>query len=100
MAYDKPITIQKIDNNTEVWSDFLSLHAEVNKTKQTAYLSAGASQSKRTLTFKLRYCPPLDDIANDTQLYRIYFHGKPYKIIDHDDFMLRHLDVKLVGESY
>lgn len=99
-VFDKPITIQKIDENTEQWTDYIRLHASVNKTKQSAYLNAGASQSRRTLTFEVRYCKPLEPIAQDTQLYRILFQGNPYKLLDYDDFMLTHLTVKLVGESY
>ena len=99
-VYDKPITIQKQDEVTEQWVDYIKLHASVNKTKQTAYLGGGASQSRRTLTFEVRYCPPLEPVAMDTQLYRIIFQGNEYKVLDYDDFMLKHQTVKLVGESY
>lgn len=99
-VYDKPITIQKQDDETEQWSDYIKLHAAVNKTKQSAYLGAGASQSRSTLTFEVRYCPPLELVAMDTQLYRIIFQGNEYKVLDYDDFMLKHQTVKLVGESY
>lgn len=100
MVCDKPITIQKMDPATEEWSDVLSLHASVNKTRQTDYLSAGASQAKRTLTFELRYIKQLEDIAINSQYYRILFQDVPYNILDYDDFMLKHLTVKLIGESY
>lgn len=40
MAYDKPIVIQRIDEGTELWSDIYRLHARVNKSNGSEYLSA------------------------------------------------------------
>ena len=99
-VFDKPVTIQKINEDTEEWADYLKLHASVNKTRQTAYLGAGASQSKNTLTFEFRYNPLFKDIAINTQLYRMVFDGHNYRVMEYDDYMLKHLTVKLVGESY
>lgn len=99
MVFDKPIIIQKISND-ETWIDFLSLHASINKTKQSEYLNSGAIQSKRTLTFTIRYFSILEDIAYNTQMYRIVYKGNSFDINDYDDFQLLHKTIKLVGVSY
>lgn len=99
--YDRPITIQKIDELTEQWADVYKLHANVNKSGgDTEYLNSGAVQGKRKLTFEVRYFKALEDIALNLQCYRIIFQGVPYDIKDYDDFMLKHKSVKLLGVSY
>lgn len=100
-VFDKPIEIQTISEETEVWTTEYNLHARINKTKSNSeYLKAGATQSKRALTFEIRYFKALEDIALNTQCYRILFDGVPYDIEDYDDFMLTHKTVKLLGVSY
>lgn len=100
MAYDKPITVQVQDPATEEWADSLHLHAEVNKTRGGLAFNAGADQYRSTLTFRVRYTRRLEDIANGPQSFRIVYRGRKYKVVDYDDFMERHRDVKLVGELY
>lgn len=100
MAYDKPITVQVQDPDTEKWTDSLHLHAEVNKTGGGTTFSAGADQYRSTLTFKVRYTRKLEDIANGPQPFRVVYRGRTYKVADYDDYMERHKDVKLVGELY
>ena len=100
-AYDKPITIQKLDEATETWSDVFHVHARINKAKNdNEYLNAGAIQEKRSLTFEVRYFADLEDISFNIQLYRVLFKGITYDIKDYDDFMLLHKTVKLLGVSY
>ena len=99
--FDRPITIQKIDESTEDWSDVFALHACINKSKSDSeYLNAGAVQGKKTLVFEVRFFKDLEDISFNTQLYRIVYQGVPYNITDYDDFMLSHKTVKLLGVSY
>lgn len=100
MAYNKPITVQVQDPTTEQWTDSMHLHAEVNKTGGGRDFNAGADQYRSTLTFKVRYTRKLEDIANSPQAFRIVYRGRNYKVVDYDDFMERHRDVKLVGELY
>lgn len=100
MAYDRPITIQVQDADTEEWADALHLHAEVNKTGGGTHFSAGADQYKASLTFKLRYVRALEDIAYSPQPFRIVYRGRTFKVKDYDDYMERHRDVKMVGELY
>ena len=99
--FDRPIIIQKIDEATETWTDVFNLHARINKAKSDSkYLSAGAIQGKRTLTFEVRYFPDIEDISFNLSTYRILYKGIPYDINDYDDFMLNHKTVKMVGVSY
>lgn len=100
-VFDRPIKIQKINELTEKWEDVWYPHARINKSKtDNEYLSAGAVQGKKNLTFEIRYFKALEDIDLNKQLYRIVFQNVPYNIVDYDDFMLEHKTVKLVGVSY
>ena len=100
-VYDRPILIQQIDEITEQWGDCYTLHAKINKPKNNSeYLGGGAVQGKRTLTFEVRYFAALEDIALNTQGYRILYNEILYNITDYDDYMLRHKTVTLLGVSY
>lgn len=99
-SYDKPITIEFLDVESDTYSEYLKLHAYINKTKRSEYLSAGAERSPQTLTFEVRFCKPLKQIRMNIQLYRILYDGDYYNIVDYDDFEERHLKVRLVGGSY
>jgi SPP1 family predicted phage head-tail adaptor len=99
--FDTPIVIQRIDENTEQWSNLFSLHARINKAKSDSeYLNAGAIQGKSSLLFEVRYFADLKDIRLNTQSYRILYENVPYNITDYDDYMMNHKTVKLLGESY
>ena len=99
--YDRPITIQKLNSQAKQWEDLFSVHARINKAKaDNEYLSAGATQSKRNLVFEVRYFEDLEEIALNTQLFRILYRKVPYNLVDYDDFMLQHKTVKLSGVSY
>jgi SPP1 family predicted phage head-tail adaptor len=99
--FDKPITIQKIDELTEEWLDVFNIHSRINKSKtDNEYLNAGAVQNKKNLTFEVRYFKALEDIDLNKQCYRVVYQGLPFNIVDYDDFMLEHKTVKLMGVSY
>ena len=100
MVFDKPITIQKLNEETEKWTPFFALHARVNKTSGSEYQDAGASRSQAVRTFEVRYFRDLEDIALHTQLYRIIYRDHTYNVVDYDDYMEQHKNIKLVGESY
>ena len=100
MRYDKPIIIQVQDPETEEWRDALKLHASVNKTGGGSNFSAGTDQHNASLTFRLRYVRALEDLAYNTQPYRINYRGRAFKVVDYDDYMEQHREVKLVGEYY
>lgn len=99
--YDRPITIQKINELTEKWEDVYRVHAKINKAKSdTEYLNSGAIQGKRELLFEIRYFSDIKDISLNTQSYRVVYDNVPYNITDYDDFMEQHKTVKLLGVSY
>ena len=99
--FDRPITIQKINELTEDWDDVYKVHASINKAKSNnEYLSAGAIQGKISLVFEVRYFKDLEVIGYDMQHYRVVYNGTPYNITDYDDFKLLHKTVKLLGVSY
>lgn len=100
MMYDKPITIQIQDSNAETWEDKWKLHARVNKTGGGQAQSAGADQYKATLTFEVRYFPALEELRFNPQPYRILYRGHTFKLVDYDDYMEQHQNIKLVGEAY
>lgn len=98
--YDKPIIIQKVDEETEKWKSIYTLHADINKAKKgDEYLSAGAIQSRQVLTFEVRYFKAIEDISLNTQLYRILYNGHIYDISDYDDYKFKHKSVRLLGVS-
>lgn len=98
--YDKPIIVQVQDPDTEEWTDKLRLHATVNKTGGGTGFNAGAAQYNASLTFKLRYVKALENLAFTPQPYRILYRGRAFKVVDYDDFMEQHREIKLVGELY
>ena len=100
MAYDKPITIQVQNEETEQWEDSLHLHAKVNKTGGGQALNAGADQYRASLTFEVRYCRLLEEIHFNVQPFRVVYRGHKFKVVDYDDFMEQHQTIKLVGEFY
>ena len=100
-VFDRPVTIQKLNSKTKKWEDAFKVHASINKAKaDNEYLSAGAIQAKRNLTFEVRYFADLEDISLNLQTYRILYLGVPFNLVDYDDFMLKQKTVKLLGVSY
>lgn len=100
-VYDRPISIQRINETTEEWETLYTVHSSINKAKtDDKYLSGGAIQGKRNLVFEIRYFSALEDISLNLSLYRIIYNNVPYDINDFDDYMLQHRTVKLLGVSY
>jgi SPP1 family predicted phage head-tail adaptor len=99
--YDRPVSIQRINDDTEQWETVFTVHASINKAKtDDEYLNAGAIQAKKNLIFEVRYFADLEDIGLNLQTYRLVYMGVPYNIGDYDDYMLQHKTVKLLGVSY
>lgn len=98
---DRPIIIQKINEESEKWENAFNVHARINKAKtDSEFLGGGSVQGKRSLVFEIRYFKALEDISYNLSMYRILFEGVTFDITDYDDFMLRHKTVKLMGVSY
>lgn len=100
MLYDKPITIEVQNLETEEWEPKLHLHARVNKSGGSTTTSAGADIYRASLIFQLRYMKALEDLQYSPQPYRILYRGHRFKVVDYDDFMEQHREVKLGGEFY
>lgn len=100
MIFDKPVTIQEQNPDTEEWADRWHLHARVNKTGGGQALNAGADQYHATLTFEVRYFSGLEDMRYNPQPFRIVYRGHLFKLVDYDDYQEQHRTVKLVGEAY
>ena len=96
-----PIVIQRMDPETEKWTDHLRLHAlKVNKAGGGESYAAGAEQFHVRLTFELRWTRALEDVAYNPQIHRIVYRGRTYNVKDYDDFMEQHRLIRLVGEAY
>lgn len=100
MTYDKPILIQQLNEVTEEWTTRFSLHARVNKTRGGETFNGGSSRSNASRTFEIRYFKQLEDIDGNTQSFRIVYRGRTYNIVDYDDYMESHKNIKLIGEVY
>ena len=100
MTFDKPITVQVMNKDTEKWGDLLKLHARVNKTGGGQTINAGAAQFHATLTFEVRYSRALESIRFKPQFYRVVYRGHTFKVTDYDDYMEQHRTIRLVGELY
>lgn len=100
MRYNKAITIQVQDPQTEQWADKWQLHAQVNKARGSQAQEAGADQYRAALTFKVRYFAALEAMRYNPQPYRIIYRGHAFKLTDWDDYMEQHLEVTLTGEAY
>lgn len=99
MILNHKIQVQKLNENTNLYEDYYSCHANVNKTGGNEYLIAGAVSTKNKFTFVVRYCKELKNLQFDTQSYRIVFNDIVFNILDADDFMQRHQTIKIIGES-
>ncbi len=96
-----PVTVQRLNEETEEWSDVLHLHAiRVNRTGGGESFNAGADQYHPTLTFEFRYCTDLEAVAYSPQIHRLIYRGHTFDVRNYDDYMEQHRTVKLVGMSY
>lgn len=100
MTYDKPIVIQAQDPVTEEWSDELLLYAGVNKTTGGMNFQAGADAFTMRLTFEVRYCKALEDLAYGSRRLRIIYRERTFRVVDYDDYMEKHHIVRLAGDFY
>lgn len=100
MIFDKRITIQEQDPDTEEWRDRWSLRASINKTGGGQGYNADADQYRTTLTFTVRHFQALQALRFNPQPFRILYGGHAFKLTDYDDFQEQHRVVKLVGAAY
>lgn len=102
MIYDKPVDIQKQNEETELWEIIREkhFHAKVNKTGGMQNFAAGADQFPARLNFDFRYCQALEEIRYQPELYRLIYRGHTFQVIDYDDYMEQHRTVRLTGKLY
>ena len=100
IVFDKPIDIQKQNEDTELWETVQHLHAEVNKAGGTENFAARADQFHARLQFKVKYFPGIEQIRDAPTLFRIIYKGEQYQVIDYDDYQERHRIVRIAGERY
>lgn len=96
-----PVMIQKMNESTEIWSDFLLVHAlKVNHVRSNESNAAKAEQYRHRLTFEARWRQAIEEVAHAPQIYRLVYRGRTYNIEDYDDYMETHRKVHLVGVAY
>ena len=102
MIFDKPVEIQKQNENTEQWETIgdRNFHARVNKFGGNQSYVANADQFLAKLNFDFRYCKTLEEIRYQPQLYRLIYRGHTFQVIDYDDYMEQHRTVRIVGQLY
>ncbi len=92
------IELQRLEGKQ--WVSVGKFHAGVNKASGKEHLDGGAVQSQLQMFFDVRCCEQIKDIRLNTQYYRIVYGGGIYKVVDYDDYMERHRNVRLLGVSY
>ena len=96
-SYNIPITIQKLNENTEMWENFYSCHANINKTGGKEYVNASTNISSSTYDFNVRFCEKIEEIIFNTEIYRILYNNRFYTIENVDRYGENHNNVTLIG---
>lgn len=97
-SYNLPILIQKLNLDTEIWEDYYSTHANINKTGGKEYVNASTNISSSTYNFKIRYCEKIDDLLFNTQIYRIVYDSRCFDIKNVDRFFENKSEVTIIGD--
>lgn len=90
------VTIDAVGNHINQWEDAFTCWAYANMTSGNEQAEAGQLISSDKVTFTVRWCKKLQDLAADKN--RIVFNGKIYNIIYVDDFGYRHKTLKISTE--
>lgn len=99
MTFDRPVTIQRMDDSEE-WHDVATVHARVNKTTGGQFVDAGSMRTSRGLTFDVRWAPWAREMATEAQRWRVVYEGHTYSVEDTDDYMERHRVLSIEGALY
>lgn len=97
-VYNKVIKIQKLNLDTEVWEEFYTTHANINKASGKEYFNARTDITSNTFNFSVRYSSKLEDVMYNTEIYRVVYKDKCFDIKNVDNFMLRNHELIIVGE--
>lgn len=99
-ARDVVIIIQRIDPDSEAWSDLWRLNAAVRENDSGKDYTARSERTARSAVFTFDYDPVLYAIKYDLQSFRIIFEGHGYSLVSYEDTENRHQEIKLGGEFY
>lgn len=99
MTYDKPIIIQKLNEDTQEFEDRWKLHANVRYTQGSEYSDAGAQRSTQTMNFIVRAFKDLKEIKRNTQIYQIIFEDSTFSIEEYEPYD-NNKSVRLQAASY
>lgn len=97
-TYNQPIIIQKLNDDTEIWEEYYTTHAEINKASGKEYFNASTNITSSTYNFKTRYCELLEDVQYNTTLYRIVYRNRVFDIKNIDNKNLKNHELTIVGE--
>ena len=96
--YKFPILIQKLNLDTEVYEDYYSTHANINKVGGKEYVQASTNISNSTFNFKVRYCALMDDVIFNTEIYRVVYNNRCYDIKNVDHYGESKTELTIAGE--
>ena len=97
-SYNLPIKILKLNLDTEVYEDYFSTHANINKTGGKEYLSAGTNISNSTFNFKVRFNEKTKAMIYDTEAYRIAYDNRYYDVKNVDRYGESKNELTITGE--
>ena len=97
MAMNKKIKIQKLNEETEKWTDYYICYAEINKASGREYFNARTNITENTFNFKVRYINKLSECIYNTNQYRIVYKDKIFDVINIDDKQEKHLSLTFVA---
>lgn len=97
-SYNSPILIQKLDEETEKWSDYYSPHANINKASGKEYFNAKTNISSSTYNFKVRYCEKLKELLFNTEIYRVVYESRCYDINNVDRYAENKTELTIIGD--
>ena len=89
------VVTDRYGNHRNAWTDYYSCHAYVS-TWQKEESEGAAINEERSVTFEVRYCSELADIASDK--YQVLFRGEAYNILSVDMMNYQKRVIRLKAE--
>ena len=89
------VVTDRYGNHKNVWMDYYTCHAYVS-TWQKEETEGAATNEERSVTFEVRYCSELADIASDK--YQVLFRGEAYNILSVDMMNYQKKVIRLKAE--
>ena len=89
------VVTDKYGNHKNTWTDYYSCHAYVS-TWQKEETEGSVTNEERAVTFEVRYCSELADLASDK--YQVVFRGEAYNILSVDMMNYQKRTIRLKAE--